>query len=267
MWLRTWITDIRYVDPMIWSLETKRIDIRSVPDWAFANDDERARVTGLLDQYNNSDPDHPIKPDADQQKSGDTDDDSGGDGDEQAGTESDNEEHTDDAQAQDEELDLKLSPEVDAEFAAIAKERIERDPTKYYMVLPATRMMNMWFDTHSEYYSFAGELFPLKDLDSETYQNLWLPLFAGIVWLYTILAFAGALVMLFSRWRDARIFLLMTMLIFLPRAIFISTLENPEPRYFVEYFLFAAVLAGIAMSGLSIRFGKGRVSISLLYGK
>jgi hypothetical protein len=135
------------------------------------------------------------------------------------------------------------------------------------VVLPATRMMNMWFDTHSEYYSFAGELFPLKDLDSETYQNLWLPLFIGIVWAYTILAFAGALVMLLSRWSDARIFSLMTVLIFLPRAIFISTLENPEPRYFMEYFLFAAVLAGIAMSGLSIRCGRGRVSISLLYGK
>jgi hypothetical protein len=266
LWLRTWLTDIRQVDTMEWSLEKQRIDIRSIPDSAFANDDERARVTALIDNYNNSDPDHPMKTDA---RPGDSksDDDSSDDSDDSENPDSDDSADSEPPDESHEELDLKITPDVDAAFAQIARERIQRDPATFYFVLPAERMANMWFDTHSEYYSFAGELFPLKDLDAETYQSLWLPLFVAIVWIYSVLAVAGMLLLLFSGSPRSRLFVVMLLLIALPRAVFISRLEDPEPRYFVEYFIFASVLAGIALSRISITFGKGRFLISLLYGR
>ena len=42
------------------------------------------------------------------------------------------------------------------------------------------------------------------------------------------------------------------LLMTLPRLIFLSTLENPEPRYVVELFAFTSILGGIAIA--RIRF-------------
>jgi hypothetical protein len=42
LWLKTWVTDVRYVNSMEWTLGQERIDPKSIPAWAFANDDERA---------------------------------------------------------------------------------------------------------------------------------------------------------------------------------------------------------------------------------
>ena len=111
------------------------------------------------------------------------------------------------------------------------------------------------------------ELFPIKDLDSETHQNLWLPLFAGMVWIYTILAVAGFVTVLFAGWPRGWLWAAMVLLLTVPRIIFLAMLENPEPRYLVEYFLFAAVLGGAVLSRISMRFGRGRFIFSLLYGR
>jgi hypothetical protein len=43
--------------------------------------------------------------------------------------------------------------------------------------------------------------------------------------------------------------LLVTLLIFI-RLAFFSTIENPEPRYTVEFFPFLAILGGLAISRL-----------------
>jgi hypothetical protein len=41
------------------------------------------------------------------------------------------------------------------------------------------------------YFPFDGELFPLEDLDYDIHQQYWLPLFAGLTWVYTILGVMG----------------------------------------------------------------------------
>ena len=51
--------------------------------------------------------------------------------------------------------------------------------------------MTLWFDTHSQYYPFNGELLPLADLDHDIHQQYWLPLFAGLTWIYTLLGVIG----------------------------------------------------------------------------
>ena len=272
LWLRTWITDIKYVSPMLWDLEQKPIAMKSIPDSAFSNDEEKTRVAALLEQYNNSDPDHPMKSDGKPAESNDDQDDDSSDKGADDEDDSGSEDKSDEASANsdentDEEWDLKISPEADAAFEQIARERITNRPLHFYVELPAIRASNMWFDTHSEYYAFAGELFPIKDLDSETYQNLWLPLFAGIVWAYTILAVAGLLTLLIAGWPRGWLWAAMVLLLTVPRIVFLGMLENPEPRYLVGYFMFAAILGGVALSRVGLRCGGGRLSLSLLYGR
>ena len=276
-WLRTWIDDAKYISPMLWELEIHRIDPNKIPGSAFSNDDEKARVSALFDQYNNSDPDHPLVPkkqcdsdiddssddSADSKSDDSTDSDSDDDSNDQDS--SDDCDDSDDNSPTDEELDLKISPESDTVFDQIARERIANDPLRYYLTLPAKRAATMWFDTHSDFYPFAGVIFPVKDIDASVHQDIWLPLFAAGVWLYTLLALAGILLMLLGRWRNALIWLLMTLLIALPRAAYFATLENPEPRYLIELFFTAAVLGGIALSRIRFTSTPGRFGFSIEY--
>jgi len=143
---------------------------------------------------------------------------------------------------------VEMTPEIDAGFAQIAGERIARHPFRYYVWLPLKRAHTMWFDTHSQYWPFEGTLLPLEDLDYEHHQQVWLPLFAGLTAVYTLLGLAGAWLLWDSRKFAARRWLLLVSLAIVLRLILFSSLENPEPRYLVEFFPFLAVLGGIAIA-------------------
>ncbi|HEY9501623.1 MAG TPA: hypothetical protein VIR01_08370, partial [Pyrinomonadaceae bacterium] len=81
----------------------------------------------------------------------------------------------------------------------------------------------------------------------------WLPLFAGLTWLYTILGVIGGWLMWRSRNFQVRLLLVFASLIIFLRLGFLSTMENPEPRYTVEFFPLLAILGGIALAHLSRR--------------
>ncbi|MDX6530600.1 MAG: hypothetical protein QOH41_2890 [Blastocatellia bacterium] len=143
---------------------------------------------------------------------------------------------------------VEMTPEIDAGFAQIARERIARHPFRYYVWLPLKRAHTMWFDTHSQYWPFEGTLLPLEDLDYEDHQQIWLPLFAGLTAIYTLLGLAGAWLLWDSRKFAARRWLLLVSLAIALRLILFSSMENPEPRYVVEFFPFLAILGGIAIA-------------------
>jgi hypothetical protein len=118
-------------------------------------------------------------------------------------------------------------------------------------VLPFKRGISLWFDTHSQYYPFEGEIFPLDDMDYMIHQHLWLPFFAGLTWIYTLLGAMGAWFLWRVRTFEARRWVILALLIIFLRWGFFSTLENPEPRYVVELFPFLSVLGAIAIARLS----------------
>src|SRR4029078_9163837 len=119
---------------------------------------------------------------------------------EQPEEEADTPEEDQDAPVEQEEPNpsMEMTPEVDAGFAEIARERIARHPLRYYLIVPMKRASGLWFDTHSQYYPFQGELLPFADLDSDIHQQYWLPLFVGLTLLYTVLGAGGFWVM----WKD-----------------------------------------------------------------
>jgi 4-amino-4-deoxy-L-arabinose transferase-like glycosyltransferase len=112
------------------------------------------------------------------------------------------------------------------------------------------RSKTLWFDTHSQYYPFNGELLPLEDLDYDIHQQYWLPLFAALTALYSLLGVIGGWLLWRSRDHDARRWLLLAALLIFLRLGFFATLENPEPRYTVEIFPFLMILAGVGASTL-----------------
>ncbi len=242
LWVRTWLDDSRYVGPALWSLDTKKLKTDDFPDSAFDSDEERDRVEALLDKYN-----HPGDEEAASSPSPEADasDDSQDQDDEDDQKEnSDNE----DQQSEPEDTDVEMTPEIDAGFAQIAQERRAHHRFRYYIVLPLKRAKTLWFDTHSEYYPFNGELLPLEDLDYDIHQQIWLPLFAALTAIYSLLGVIGGWFLWRSRDPRARRWLLLAALMMFLRLGFFATLENPEPRYTVELFPFLIILAGAGLS-------------------
>ena len=211
-WVKTWLTRPRYIEFYIWPLDERPMDPAGLPPEAFDSAAERERVKGLFDAYNG-----------------------GGSlllrG---AGTE---------------ESGPAMTPEVDAGFAALARERAAAHPLRQLLLLPARRAWNLWFDAHSVYYPFDGYLLPLSELPGRGAESILLPSFYLLTWAYTVLAAAGLLVW----WREpaSRRWIALLSLLFLPRLAFLSTLANPEPRYMVEMFPFVAAAGGVAIGGWS----------------
>jgi len=234
LWVRTWLDDQRYVAPALWAMDTRQIHVEDFPARAFDSKEERDRVAALFEKYN-----HPDGEEADEQQSADDDqgDDSSSDEGDEPEEEPEPEEHPEPADA-----NVEMTPDIDAGFAQIGQERVAHSRLRYYVVLPLKRAMTLWFDTHSQYYPFNGELLPLEDLDHDIHQQYWLPLFAGLTGIYTLLGVIGGWLL----WRsgDRRWLLLAALMIFL-RLGFFATLENPEPRYTVELFPFL-ILVGAA---------------------
>ena len=233
-WVRTWLDDSKYVGPALWSLDMRPMYVENFPARAFDSKEERERVAALLNKYNH--------PDGDEEADEDT---SSADDEEEDEPE---EEPEEEEPEQPEEANVEMTPEIDAGFAQIAQERIAHSRFRYYVVLPLTRAKTLWFDTHSQYYPFNGDLLPLEDLDYDIHQQYWLPLFAGLTWIYTLLGVIGGWLLWRSRNQNARRWLLLAVLLMFLRLGFFATLENPEPRYVVELFPFLILLAGAGAS-------------------
>jgi len=266
-WLRTWIDNGRYIGPVLWSLDSSPIKLTDIPDSAFDSAEEKQRVAALLEKYNHPNPESELfaapsdseKPAGPENPSGESESASaadeaspGDESDEEGVDEEDATDQGDDKAAAGQSGDqaVEMTPEIDAGFAQLARERIERHSFRYYIWLPLKRAHSLWFDTHSQYYPFEGELLPLDHLDRDLHQQYWLPLFAALTALYTLLGIAGARFLLQTGQLISQQWVLLAALIIFLRLGFFATLENPEPRYVVEIFPFLTILAGIAVARL-----------------
>jgi hypothetical protein len=130
--------------------------------------------------------------------------------------------------------DLTITPEEDAAFGQLARERTARHPLRTYLLLPAARAMTLWFTPRIELLPFSGTVFPLKQswYDDRTDQRVTVGFFFLNI-SYVVLGIWGAWRL--WRWNRAVRPALLTLMIFvLLRTAFLTTLETPEPRYVLE---------------------------------
>ena len=135
---------------------------------------------------------------------------------------------------------LFIDPEMDAEFGSvIANARVEHGRLRYTIWLPFLRTADMWLRPRTEILNVDTRWW---DFESHIKESTFALVWAGLNLLYILLAFRGWL-----QWRlgVAGIFLISFILL---RSIFLSTLENPEPRYVLECFPILLALAGGAFA-------------------
>jgi 4-amino-4-deoxy-L-arabinose transferase-like glycosyltransferase len=130
--------------------------------------------------------------------------------------------------------DQRISPALDAQFSALAEERIQVAPMRYYVWLPALRIADMWLRPRTELLPPDTRWYEFTD----DFGRMVLAIGLGVIGLlYALAGVAGAI-----RGRPiAGIGLLV--LFILVRSLFLGTLENPEPRYTLECYPALLVLA------------------------
>jgi 4-amino-4-deoxy-L-arabinose transferase-like glycosyltransferase len=140
--------------------------------------------------------------------------------------------------------DVTITPEEDAAFGQLARERTARHPLRTYVWLPVARAFTIWFTPRIELLPFSGKVSPFREawredpIDlSATLSYFFLEIF------YVALAIWGG----WRLWREKSAAAPAVLLLFgylLLRTAFLTTLETPEPRYVLVCFPAILALAG-----------------------
>jgi len=136
------------------------------------------------------------------------------------------------------------TPELDARFAALAGQRIQAAPLRYYLWLPALRIADMWLRPRTELLPSDPRWWEFDDA------RPWLAV--SIIFGLINLAYLGAAAAGLLRSR-ALFGIGLFVLFLLLRSLFLGTLENPEPRYTLECYPVIVVAAAALFARRSNR--------------
>jgi len=130
--------------------------------------------------------------------------------------------------------DNDVTPEIDAQFAALAATRIHAAPLRYYIGLPVMRIADMWLRPRTELLPSDARWWQFNDEPS------WL--IVSIVFGLINLAYVAAAATGLVRARALPGIGLLLLFVLL-RSLFLGTLENPETRYTLECYPVVIFLA------------------------
>ena len=132
--------------------------------------------------------------------------------------------------------DLTLTPEEDAAFAQLGRERTARHPLRTYLWVPAARAAAIWFTPRIELLPVSGHVFPLAQMrEDDPVDQEVTSLFFVLNLLYVGLGVWGAVGIWHSN-PGARPAVAFLALFIVLRTAFLTTLETPEPRYVLVCF-------------------------------
>jgi 4-amino-4-deoxy-L-arabinose transferase-like glycosyltransferase len=146
-----------------------------------------------------------------------------------------------DALLQEERRTLEISPEVDRQFADLARERTARHPLRTYVKIPALRTATLWFTPRTELLPYSGELWlPAQQWEDDAV-DFSVTLALGLINLFYIsLALASA-----WRWRHEGAVWLLVAFILVRTIVVAAEHYTPEPRYVLECFPAVLALGGL----------------------
>jgi len=137
---------------------------------------------------------------------------------------------------------MEITPQIDARFEKLARERIADDPVRYYAWLPMGRVVDMWLRPRVENLPIDLDWWVYAHHHRET-EFSW-----GYVALNALYLLMGVLGM----WKRPRFWLALAAYIIL-RSALLLTIEAPETRYTLECFPMLFALGGVATSHIFAR--------------
>ena len=127
-----------------------------------------------------------------------------------------------------------MTPEIDAQFAQLAQERIAAHPFRYYVELPFLRAADLWLRPRTEVLPVDAHWWRYWDDPGDFSKALGLAVVNAV---YLVLAFMAWVK---GRVRYAALFLLFAVI----RTVFLAWMPNPEPRYVLECYPAVLAMAG-----------------------
>jgi hypothetical protein len=137
------------------------------------------------------------------------------------------------------------TPKLEAEFAALAKERVEEDPVRYYLALPLARLANMMLRPRVEMMEINLEWWKWSRHRAQT---LFAAAYAALNLVYLTLGVAGLWYWRRRRWDGYGALAWSTIAFFVLRCALLLTLDNSEPRYTLEFFPLLLLWTGAVLA-------------------
>jgi 4-amino-4-deoxy-L-arabinose transferase-like glycosyltransferase len=127
--------------------------------------------------------------------------------------------------------DLKMTPVLDREFAILAAERTAREPLRTYVLVPAARIVAMWFTPRIELLPYSGKLWPV----GEKWRGN--PADFGFTFGFEVLGLVYLALAAVGWWRcRAQLAATFLVLFVAIRTVAMTQLQTVEPRYVIECF-------------------------------
>ncbi|HTV81287.1 MAG TPA: glycosyltransferase family 39 protein [Acidobacteriaceae bacterium] len=132
-----------------------------------------------------------------------------------------------------------VTPALDAQFAALAAQRIRERPWDYYLAMPALRVADMWLRPRTELFDIDDDWWAFADHPADSVIAILL----GLMNLgYVVLAIVG-----FARRRVPLAGALLAYILL--RSVVLATMPDPEQRYTMEYFPMLILAAACVFAG------------------
>jgi len=136
---------------------------------------------------------------------------------------------------------LDMTPELDAQFAGLARERIRQRPLRYYLGLPLLRAADMWLRPRTEMLPLNPHWWWIK---ADPLDSAWSLLLAAINAAYLTAALIG-----WRRWASLPLAAMLAAFVVV-RTVLITALGAVEQRYMLECFPVVLVFAAGALARL-----------------
>jgi 4-amino-4-deoxy-L-arabinose transferase-like glycosyltransferase len=134
--------------------------------------------------------------------------------------------------------DVIMTPQLDAQFAQLARQRIQRKPLRYYLELPVLRILDLWFRPRTEMLPLDSHWWRFRE-DPGDFS--WSLLLAAINLVLVALAALGAL-----GWRKIRYAAMLSGFLVV-RTVVVTMITYPEPRYVLQCYPVVIVFAALGL--------------------
>jgi 4-amino-4-deoxy-L-arabinose transferase-like glycosyltransferase len=137
------------------------------------------------------------------------------------------------------------TPAFDARFEALAEERIQADPLRYYIALPVARLIDMLLRPRTEMLPVSLEWWKWSEHPG---QSAFAAAFAGLNLVYFVLGGVGLWLWRRRRWDGNPALAWATVGFVVLRCALLLTLDNSEPRYTLEFFPVVMIWSAVLFS-------------------
>jgi len=133
---------------------------------------------------------------------------------------------------------------VDDAFGRLAERRIAEHPLRYYVVLPALKLADMWLRPRTEYMRLPVDWWRFRTHPWQSWVSLGYAVWNAV---YLVLACVGLWLWWKDGWTGQRGVAVAMVGFVVLRCVLLWTLDNSEPRYTLECFPVVVLVAGFAV--------------------